>query len=42
MLFVRKPEGKRPLGRPRFRRLYDTKTGLVEIGWGGVDSASVA
>jgi hypothetical protein len=36
-LLVRKPEGKRPLGRPR-RRWADTiKMDLLEIGWGGVD-----
>jgi hypothetical protein len=31
-LLVRKPEGRRPLGRPR-RRWMD----LVEVGWDGVD-----
>jgi hypothetical protein len=31
-LLVEKPEGKRPLGRPR-RRLMD----LGEVGWGDVD-----
>jgi predicted alpha/beta-fold hydrolase len=32
---VGKPEGHRPLGRPRRRRV--DKMDLVEIGWGGVD-----
>jgi hypothetical protein len=35
--WLRKPEGKRPLGRPRRRWLYNTKMDLEEIGWGGVD-----
>jgi hypothetical protein len=33
---VGKPEGKRPLGRPRCR-WEDIRTGLTEIGWEGVD-----
>jgi hypothetical protein len=34
---VGKPEGKRPLGRPR-RRLVDNITKeLLELGWGDVD-----
>jgi hypothetical protein len=32
---VRKPEGKRPLGRPR-RRWEDIKMDLQEVGGGGV------
>jgi hypothetical protein len=36
-LLVGKPEGKRPLGRPR-RRWVD----LLEIGWGGVDWIGLA
>jgi hypothetical protein len=36
-LLVGKPEGKRPLGRPR-RRWVD----LSEIGWGGVDWIGLA
>jgi hypothetical protein len=31
--FVRKPEGKRPLGRPRRRWEDDTETDLREIGF---------
>jgi hypothetical protein len=33
---VGKPEGKRPLGRPRRRRLDSIKIDLREIGWDGV------
>jgi hypothetical protein len=36
-LLIGKPEGKRPLGRPRFRRLDNIKMDLGEIGCGGVD-----
>jgi hypothetical protein len=35
-LLVRKPEGKRLLGRPRHMLVEDMKMDLVEIGWGGV------
>jgi hypothetical protein len=34
---VRKPERKRPLGRPRRRWVDNIKMDLLEIGWGGVD-----
>jgi hypothetical protein len=40
-LLVRKPEGKRPLGRPR-RRWVDIKVDLLEIGLGGVDWIGLA
>jgi hypothetical protein len=37
-----KPDGKRPLGRPR-RRLEDgIRTDLREIGWGGVEQIQLA
>jgi hypothetical protein len=36
-LLVGKPEGKRPLGRPRRRWVDNIKIDLLEIGWGGVD-----
>jgi hypothetical protein len=36
-LLVGKPEGKRPLGRPRRRWVDNIKMYLLEIGWGGVD-----
>jgi hypothetical protein len=32
-LLVGKPEGKRPLGRPRRRGLDNIKMDLLEIGW---------
>jgi hypothetical protein len=34
---VGKPEGRRPLGRPRRRWLNDIRMYLVEVGWGDVD-----
>jgi hypothetical protein len=36
-LLVGKPEGKRPLGRPRRRWVDDIDMDLLEMGWGGVD-----
>jgi hypothetical protein len=36
-LLLRKPERKRPLGRPRWRLVDNIKMDLVEIGWDGVD-----
>jgi hypothetical protein len=41
-LLIGKPEGKRPLGRPRCRWVVDMKMDLVEIGWGGVDWIDLA
>jgi hypothetical protein len=35
-LLVGKPEGKRPLGRPRSRWLDNIKMDLLELGWGYV------
>jgi hypothetical protein len=32
-----KPEGKRPLGRPRHRWVGNIKMDLREIGWGGMN-----
>jgi hypothetical protein len=34
---VGKPEGRRPLGRPRRKWVDNIKTNLSEIGWDGVD-----
>jgi hypothetical protein len=34
---VGKPEGKRPLGRPRCRWMDSIKMDLVRLGWGGPD-----
>jgi hypothetical protein len=36
-LLVGKPEGKRPLGRPRHRWVGNIRMDLVEVGWGDVD-----
>jgi hypothetical protein len=41
-LLVRKPEGKRSLGRPRCRWIYNIKMDLLEIGLGGVDWIGLA
>jgi hypothetical protein len=41
-LLVEKPEGKRPLGRPRCRWEDNIKIDLREIGWGGMDWIDVA
>jgi hypothetical protein len=37
-----KPEGKRPLGRPRRRWVDNIKMHLKEIGWDGVNSIDLA
>jgi hypothetical protein len=39
---VGKPEGKRPLRRPRRRWVDNIKKGIREIGWGGVDWIDLA
>jgi hypothetical protein len=36
-LLVGKPEGKRPLGRPRCRWVDIIRMDLEEVGWGDVD-----
>jgi hypothetical protein len=36
-ILVGKPEGKRPLGRPRRRWLDNIKMDLRETGWDGMD-----
>jgi hypothetical protein len=36
-LLVRKPEGKRPLGRPRRRWVDNIRMDLGEVRWGDVD-----
>jgi hypothetical protein len=41
-LMVGKPEGKRPLGRPRCRCMDNIKMAILEIGWGGVDWIGLA
>jgi hypothetical protein len=37
---VRKPEGRRPLGRPR-RRWEDIKKDLRTVGWGGAQTGLI-
>jgi hypothetical protein len=41
-LLVGKPEGMRPLGRPRHRRTDNIKMDLLEIGLGVVDWIGLA
>jgi hypothetical protein len=41
-LLVGKPEGKRPLGRPRHRWVVNIRRDLVEVGWGDVDWIGLA
>jgi hypothetical protein len=41
-ILVGKPEGKRPLGRPRRRWEDDIKLDLRVIGWGGMDWIDLA
>jgi hypothetical protein len=41
-LLVEKPEGRRPIGRPRRRWLDNIRMDLVEEGWGDVDWISLA
>jgi hypothetical protein len=36
-ILVGKPEGRRPLGRPRCRWLDNNKIDVREIGWDGMD-----
>jgi hypothetical protein len=36
-ILVGKPEGRRPLGKPRRRCVDNIKRDLREIGWDGVD-----
>jgi hypothetical protein len=39
---VRKPEGKRPLGRPRRRWVENIKMDLRQTGWDGTDWIDLA
>jgi hypothetical protein len=41
-LLVGKPEGKRPLGRPRRRWVDNIRMDLGEVVWGGVDWIGLA
>jgi hypothetical protein len=37
-----RPQGKRPLGGPRCRWVYNNKMDLGEIGWSGMDCVELA
>jgi hypothetical protein len=39
---VEKPEGKRPLRKPRRRWVHDIRMDLLEVGWGDVDWIGLA
>jgi hypothetical protein len=41
-IVVRKPEGKRPLERPRYRWVDNIKMDLRETGWDGMDWIDLA
>jgi hypothetical protein len=41
-ILVGKPEGKRPLGRPRRMWEDNIRMDLREIGWGGIDWIDLA
>jgi hypothetical protein len=41
-VLVRKAEGKRPLGRPKYRWKDDIRMDLQEVGCGGTDWIGVA
>jgi hypothetical protein len=41
-ILMGKPEGKRPLGRPRRRRKYGIRMDLRETGWGSVEWTQLA
>jgi hypothetical protein len=41
-ILVGKPEGKRPMGRPRLRWVDNIKMDLGEIGWDGRDRIELA
>jgi hypothetical protein len=41
-LLVGKPEGRRPLGRPRHMWLDNIRMDLVEVGWDDVDWIGLA
>ena len=41
-VLVRRPEGKRPLGKPRRRWEDNIKIDLQQVGWGGMDWIDLA
>jgi hypothetical protein len=42
MVLVGKSEGRRSLGRPRYKWKYNIKMHLREVGWGSMDWIDVA
>jgi hypothetical protein len=42
IILVGKPEGKKPLGRPRRRWVDNIKMDLREVGWDGMDWIDLA
>jgi hypothetical protein len=42
MLFVGSTEGKRPLGRPRYKWVDNIQINLREIEWDGIDWIDLA
>jgi hypothetical protein len=41
-VLMEKPDGKRPLGRPRCRWVDNVRMDLGEVGWGDVDWIDLA
>jgi hypothetical protein len=41
-ILVGRPEGRRPLGRPRHRWEGNSKIDLQDVGWGGMDWTELA
>jgi hypothetical protein len=41
-ILMGRPNGKKPLGRPRGRRVENIKMDLREIGWDGIDWVGLA
>ena len=41
-VWMGKPDGKRPLGRPRYRWEDNNKMDLLEVGWRGMDWLDLA
>jgi hypothetical protein len=41
-ILVGNPEGNRPLGRPRYRWVDNSKMDLKELGWDGMDWIELA
>jgi hypothetical protein len=41
-ILVGKPEGKKPLGKPRRRWMNNIKMDVIEIGWDGVNWTDMA